>query len=380
MANTLCWLLVSFFDIFFIESITSRNCAFMYIKPHANNFTTQTFVRDFLKEKNFIITLEGDFDADYMTKGACIDKQYAEMAKKSLSSPSKIDLNQEALTEFEQRFGVAWETAVNSQQIFGVTEAAEFLDVSDTALSALWIDISLKSPSKMMKLERNVHCCYIDCVPEKLPFFCINGFFMGMRSEYTTPPADVHYFLVEWTCNMLSWSEFRSKIIGSTNPYNADEESLRGRMAKEWLSLGHHHPLDIMHNALHASSSAFESCTERSIWFKNPVEKDAMFGQQLVAAGIPVQTLRDWSSNPKIFDKHIFDYMIDLDSAECTAKAILLLKRTNPGEEQTLLINDYQPLAVYYEYEFSLLRLVFRYRCCSASARYPRGHYRTSFK
>ena len=303
----------------------------MYIEPHANNFTTQTFVRDYLKEKNFIITLEGEFDADYMTKAACIDKQYADMARTSLTSPTKLDLPEEKLEEFEKVFGITWESALEAKRVLGVTDAAELLDLSDTELSAVWIDISLKNPSKILKLERSVYCCLVDNISDKEPIFSINGFFMGMRSEYTTPPASVHYFLVEWSSSMFDWSHYRSKIIGSCNPYEADEQSLRGLIAQQWLNLRQDHPLDAMHNAIHASSSAFESCTERSIWFKNPIEKDTMFGQKLISSGIPPHILKEWALNPRIFDKCVFDYMMELDSAECIAKAKVLLKRSNPG-------------------------------------------------
>jgi hypothetical protein len=94
----------------------------MYIKPHANNFTTQSFVREMLKSKNFIITLEGDFDAEYISEGACVDKQHSTMARIGLSSPAKLELEEDTLNEFEEAFGVSWETALHKEQVFGVVE------------------------------------------------------------------------------------------------------------------------------------------------------------------------------------------------------------------------------------------------------------------
>ena len=214
-----------------------------------------------------------------------------------------------------------------------MAEAAEFLELSDTALSDVWLDIVMKSPAKMIKLERGVYCCLVDCIPEKQPFFCINGFFMGMRAEYTVAPNSVHYFMVEWNSAMLDWKEFRTQVIGACNPFEAAPDSLRRCMATQWLDLRLQHPLNVMNNAIHASSSAFEACIERSIWFKTPLEKDAMFGQKLLAAGVPLRALKEWSFNPKLFDKHIFDYMLDLDSAQCIAKARVLIKRSNPGTD-----------------------------------------------
>ena len=303
----------------------------MFIKPHANNHTTQEFVRNYLKQKNFIISLEGDFDCEYISNSACVDKQYASMAKKSLESPSKLDLTEEIMEDFEKNFGMSWEAALNSEMVFGVAESAERLEISDTELSGLWLEIVINNPTKSMKLQRSVNCCLIDCIDGKSPFFCINGFFMGMRSEYTNAPNGVHYFLVEWWSTMLNWEEFRCKVIGSTDPYEAHDESLRSIIASKWLDLMLRHPLNIMNNAIHASSSAFESCVERSIWFKTPIEKDAMFGQKMLSAGVPLITLREWSHNPKLFDKCIFDHMVNMDSAHCISKARVLLARSMPG-------------------------------------------------
>ena len=122
-----------------------------------------------LAGENFIITLEGDLDAAYMSKAACIDKQYATMAKKSLTSSSKLDLAEEVLSDFEVQFGVSWESALGSGQVLGAAEAAEHLEMSDSALSSLWLEVVTKSPPKQIQLERSVSCCLIDCIPRKRP-------------------------------------------------------------------------------------------------------------------------------------------------------------------------------------------------------------------
>jgi hypothetical protein len=43
-------------------------------------------------------------------------------------------------------------------------------------------------------------------------FFVINGFYMSMRSAYTTPPAKIHYFTVQWPTDALSWQAFRDEV------------------------------------------------------------------------------------------------------------------------------------------------------------------------
>ena len=42
--------------------------------------------------------------------------------------------------------------------------------------------------------------------------FVINGFYMSMRAAYTTEPASIHYYTVEWPAASLSWADFRGKV------------------------------------------------------------------------------------------------------------------------------------------------------------------------
>jgi hypothetical protein len=39
--------------------------------------------------------------------------------------------------------------------------------------------------------------------------FVINGFYMSMRNTYTTPPAKIHYYTVQWPTDALAWKSFR---------------------------------------------------------------------------------------------------------------------------------------------------------------------------
>lgn len=87
-------------------------------------------MRSRLKALDFIVTLEGSFDADHMHRGACFDKQHAAMATKSLSASVSLDPSEWALSEFQQRFGVSWEAAVEAGSVLGVAEAAKRLGVT----------------------------------------------------------------------------------------------------------------------------------------------------------------------------------------------------------------------------------------------------------
>ena len=170
---------------------------------------------------------------------------------------------------------------------------------------------------KMLKLGRGFYCGLIDTIPNRPAVFCINGFYLAMRAEYMTADAAVHYFVVEWEESVMSWSEFRKKVIGSTNPCTAHPESLRFLMSTQWEDLGLSGPLDMMRNGVHASASAFEALVERSIWLGQSLETDLYFGKNLVASGVPAHLLEEWTTNPIVRNKYLFDIMENKGSAQC---------------------------------------------------------------
>ena len=58
-------------------------------------------------------------------------------------------------------------------------------------------------------------------------------------------------------------------------------------------------------------------------WLKVPVEADE-FGAALVSAGVSVATIRDWSIDPQVKGKSIFDQLEDTDAEECIKRCVEL--------------------------------------------------------
>jgi hypothetical protein len=56
-----------------------------------------------------------------------------------------------------------------------------------------------------------------------------------------------------------------------------------------------------------------------------PVEKDA-FGAALIAKGVSKPTIAEWSNDPQVKGKSLFDQLEDLDASECLVKASSLAK------------------------------------------------------
>ena len=63
---------------------------------------------------------------------------------------------------------------------------------------------------------------------------------------------------------------------------------------------------------MHASASPFEGLAERTNWLGVAIADDT-FGKALLAAGVPEETIKKWSSDPQV--------TYDAETAAATGKA-----------------------------------------------------------
>ena len=134
-------------------------------------------------------------------------------------------------------------------------------------------------------------------------------------------------------------------MLGPTDPKDAPEGALRGIIAGDWEKLGLKAPCNGGDNAVHASASPnpnpnpnpnpkpkpkpkaspsprpdqvhasaspFEGLAERTNWLGVAIADDS-FGKALLAAGVPEETIKKWSSDPQV--------TYDAETAAATGKA-----------------------------------------------------------
>jgi hypothetical protein len=136
-------------------------------------------------------------------------------------------------------------------------------------------------------------------MPAQDDIFVVNGFYSVMASKYTEPGASIHYFCVEWDATVTSWAEFRSDVLGSTDPSLASASSMRSRIMRDWQSLGLATEPGISSNGVHGSASSFEGLVERMNWLGAKVEEDAT-ARAMIAAGVSKETIRMWAKDPQV--------------------------------------------------------------------------------
>lgn len=181
---------------------SDMNCAFVFIKPHANNAKTQEVVSNTLLSKGIKIVQEGEFTGEQIDAGMHIDQHYYAIASKAtILPPAQIPVPAD---KFQDKFGLSYETALADGVVFNAMGACKFLGVDAEALDALW------TTADKVKFGGGFYCGSIE-VEGKPKIYVFNGFFMSMRSKFVAPGTSIHYYVVEWDPKDLSWSDFRGK-------------------------------------------------------------------------------------------------------------------------------------------------------------------------
>jgi len=302
------------------------NRAFVFIKPHAVNDKVKALVKEHFQKHNITIIAEGTISSEEIDAKKLIDNHYYAIASKAtILKPRELNVPEEV---FAHKFGLEWHAALESGKVYNALDACAFLGISAVEMDKQW-GITKKA-DKLVKFGGGFYCGLVE-VAGKDPIYVFNGFFMEMRAKYTTPGLSIHYYSVEWDADTLSWADFRGSVLGPTDPAEGPRDSARGQIYEKWESLGLEGQPNVGDNGVHASASPFEALAERCNWLGADFATDP-YGAELVAAGVPVATLKAWSVDPQVKRKSLFDQLEDLNVSDCTTRAVELYTYENPTE------------------------------------------------
>jgi hypothetical protein len=333
-----------------------KNSAFVFVKPHANTPATQKLVQEKLTAAGCTILSEIDIDGQTIDEQKLIDQHYYAIGAKPTTDdaiPQKRQRRAVILThwaccvllffcilaaskatilpakdipvpadKFQATFGESWATVLAENRACNAMEACARFPCNAEELNKAW------STAKVTKFGGGFYCGLVTI--NGVSLYVFNAFFMTMRSKFVGPGVSIHCFEVEWNAAQLSWSDFRNKVLGPTDPAEGPEGSLRKTILDKYVSLGLTAKPDKGDNGVHASASPFEGLAEKMNWLKRPLEKDG-FGQALLSAGLSKARILDWSVDPQVVLPNgskgsVFDALEDMDAADCLAKLVELNK------------------------------------------------------
>merc|ERR1712216_1032070 len=238
---------------------------------------------------------QGEIKSEEIDSKKLIDQHYYAIASKAtILKPNQLNVPED---KFKEKFGLEWKQALENGNVYNALDACAKLEVTPDEMDAQWG--ICKKTDKLIKFGGGFYCGLVE-IEGKPSIYAFNGFFMSMRNKFTAPGLSIYYYSVEWDSDALSWADFRGKVLGPTDPTVGD-------------------------NGLHASASPFEALAERNNWLGKAFSEDP-YGKELIAAGISEATLKEWSVDPQVKGKSIFDQLEDMDAPACTAKAAELSK------------------------------------------------------
>lgn len=304
--------------------------AFLFIKPHAAaSDKVESLVKEMLAAAGVAVAQSGILEAKEIDERKLIDVHYGAIANRAvLQEPHELNVPQAAQDKFEAAFGLAWDQALRDGLVCNAHGAAKRLGgdgpaVGPAALEAAWRAIP---KAELVKFGGGFYCGKLMTPNDAggAAFYAINCFYLNMRADFTTPPAQIKWFAVDFPAS-LPWADFRAKVLGATDPTAAAAGSIRRAILDQWEALGLAKQPFTGENGVHASASPLEGLFERMNWLGADPAADP-YGASLVAAGIPATTLSAWSKDPAVaFDGgafSVFDLHEDLTLGDCTAKAL----------------------------------------------------------
>jgi len=296
------------------------NSAFVFVKPHAVTDNVKALVSETLAKNNIKVLKEGTIKSEEIDEKKLIDQHYYAIASKAtILKPHELNVPQD---KFKDQFGLTWNEALEKGNVVNALDACKRLDVSPDDMDKQWG--VTKKAGKLIKFGGGFYCGLVE-FEGKEPLYVFNGFFMAMRNKFTAPGLSIYYYSVEWDSDALSWADFRGKVLGPTDPAEAPTDSLRGMVLAKWQDLGLEAEPNVGDNGVHASASPFEALAERNNWLGVPLTEDP-YGKELLSAGLSEATLKEWSVDPQVKGKSVFDQLEDMNSADCTQKCVELSK------------------------------------------------------
>jgi len=284
-----------------VEKTARENSAFLFIKPHAANDSVAALVRSALQAAGITVHEEGDISAEEIDEKLLIDTHYGAIASKAvILKPNQLNVPAKGKAGFEKMFGLTWDDAVAQGLVYNAKDGAEHLGVDGFGLENKWR--GLTRGKDLIKFGGGFYCGKVDGV------FVMNGFYMSMRAAYTTPGEKIHFMTVSWPIDTLSWEDFRGKVLGATNPAEAEEYSVRRLIMDNYKELGLHSKPDTGNNGVHASASPLEAMAERKNWLRDLAYTHCVpalgyvdnFELALKSRGIESATIEEWSGDSQV--------------------------------------------------------------------------------
>lgn len=214
------------------------NQALVFVKPHAHNAAVCDLVESSLREKiagGGRIVLSCTVSGTRIGRKRLIDRHYQSIARYA----TELDVDKLTVDErkFEAAFQEQWIEVLGAERACNAVQAMSKLGCGPDELEKAWR--RAEADSRTTKLGPGLYIGLVESpTDDQTSLYVINGFYMAMRGKYIGDDKSISCYVVEFDERMCPWKDFRSKIIGATDPTKAAEGSLRHTIMKRYKELG----------------------------------------------------------------------------------------------------------------------------------------------
>lgn len=143
-------------------------------------------------------------------------------------SSSDIALHHIFISSFpyvpQTAFKEKWPAVLRKKRACNALQALSRLGCNPAELEAAWR--AAESESKTAKLAPGLYVGLLSVNGGKVTYV-VNGFYMAMRGKFVGDGKSIRAYLLEWDEEDCSWEDFRTNIVGATDPTKAVAGSLR---------------------------------------------------------------------------------------------------------------------------------------------------------
>jgi len=113
--------------------------AFVFIKPHAVTDATKKVVKSKFSDVNLNVYGEGELKAEAIEKDKLIDNHYYAIAcKASLTKPADLNPPANKIAEFENKFGISWQQALQKGIVYNAVDGCKKLGIDGAQMDRTW--------------------------------------------------------------------------------------------------------------------------------------------------------------------------------------------------------------------------------------------------
>lgn len=311
-------------EIFSQKPDNKNNEFLFFIKPEITLNDKNIKLPDILRmvlekldEYSFYKTSIRVINAKYLKTHKIINQHYGVISK--LSSDLKKFITQSARDKFKVEYGIDFDSA----NVLGSIEfLKKFQFYTPTALSMLWQN------SSFAKLSGGTYSQKLSFDGEDI--YLVNGFHPRQLEHFTTPGRCI---IVMNLVSDTNWDIARNKLIGKTNPKEAEKGSIRNLLYAQKDKFGLKN-ISSSWNGVHLSAGPIEALVELIRYNTNHDSGKSIdissfqFGNQLINE-IGEKKSRELLKNPTVLyndnKESVFDLTEEINSSDC----INLVKELN---------------------------------------------------